>query len=320
MAATPPHHGSSGAVVPVRGTQSLIGTIQLCARNPSLLGYELLWRWAFGIPAVWIGWQQALHIWSLIPPEQWAQLEIVQGDPVKASAVLAVISQALLPTIADILRWLVPTLIIAWSIVSGFGRWLLLRRLAVLRPDLVPPERVRGHATRLIVFQAARILGLAAAFVAVFFCIRAGAHSALADPDSPNLVLYFVIVIVSGLGVFTVWALLSWAVTVAPLLSLLEGKGVLASLRGSWRLGKSLTSKLVEMNLVLGIVKLALLVLAMVFSAIPLPFQDATTPGQLHVWWAIVTVVYFIANDFFQIARVVAMIQFYRAAAPRAGA
>lgn len=304
------------AATPVRGTQSLVGTIQWCAHNPSLLGYELLWRWAFGIPALWICWQQALRIWSFVPQDQWAQLQIVQGDPVKASAVLAVISQALFPTVVGILRWLVPTLIIAWSIVSGLGRWLVLRRLSVLRPALLPPERLRGHATRLIIFQAARILGLAAAFLAVFYCIRVGANSAFADPDNPNLVLYFVIVIVSGLGVFTAWALLSWAVTVAPLLSLLQGKGVLASLRGSWKLGRALTSKLVEMNLVLGIVKLALLVLAMVFSAIPLPFESATTPGQLHAWWAIVTVAYFIANDFFQVARVVAMIQLCRTALP----
>jgi hypothetical protein len=306
------------AAAPVRGTQSLVGTIQWCAHHPSLLGYELLWRWVFGIPALWICWQQALHIWALVPQSQWTQLEIVQGDPVKASAVLAVILQALLPTILGILRWLVPTLIIAWSIVSGLGRWFVLRRLAVLRPALLPPALVRGHAARLVIFQAARIIGLAAAFLAVFFCIRAGANSAFADPDNPNLVLYFVVVIVSGLGVFTVWALLSWAVTVAPLVSLLQGKGVLISLRDSWRLGKSLTSKLVEMNLVLGIVKLALLVLAMVFSAIPLPFESATTPEQLHVWWAIVTVAYFIANDFFQITRVVAMIEFYRAAPPAA--
>jgi hypothetical protein len=297
------------AATPVRGTQSLVGTIQWCAHNSSLLGYELLWRWAFGIPVLWICWQQALHVWALVPPEQWAQLQMVQGDPVKASAVLAVLWEALLPAILGILRWLVPTLIVAWSVVSGFGRWLVLRRLATLQPAWLPPQRLRGHAWRLIIFQAARIFGLVAACLAVVFCIRAGADSAFADPDNPNLVLYFVVVIVSGLSVFTLWALLSWAVTVAPLLSLLEGKGVVASLRGSWRLGKTLTSKLVEMNLVLGIVKLALLVLAMVFSAIPLPFESATTPQQLHVWWGIVTVAYFVANDFFQVARLVASLK-----------
>ena len=52
---------------------------------------------------------------------------------------------------------------------------------------------------------------------------------------------------------------------------MLEGKGVLASLARSLHLGE-LTSKLVEVNFVMGIVRLALIVLATVFSAIPLPF------------------------------------------------
>jgi hypothetical protein len=297
-----------------RGTQSLIGTISWCSRHAALLGYELLWRWAFGIPALWICWQQALRVWALVPQDQWAQLQSVQADPVKAAAVLAALSEALLPTVLGILRWLVPALIVAWSVASGLGRWLVLRRLAELRPELLDASLVRAQRWRLIIFQAVRIIGLVAAFYVVFLCIHAGANSAFADPDDPNLVLYFVVVIVSGLGMFTVWALLSWALTMAPLRSVVEGTGVLASLRGSLKLGKGLTSKLVEMNLVLGIVKLALLVLAMVFSAIPLPFESATTPDQLHAWWAIVTVAYFIANDFFQVTRLVAMIELYRAA------
>jgi len=268
----------------------------------------------FGIPALWICWQQAQHVWALVPEEQWSQLRLVEGDPVRASAVLAVLAQALWPTVLGILRWLVPALVASWAVVSGLGRWLVLRRLAQLRPGLLPLNLLEGQAWRLIIFQAARIVGLAAAFLGVFLCIRAGANSAFADPDNPNLVLYFVVVIVSGLGIFAIWALLSWAVTVAPLLSLVEGRGVSASLRGAWRLGKSLTGKLMEINLVLGIVKLALLVLAMVFSAIPLPFESVTTPDELHAWWVMVTVAYFVANDFFQVARVVAMIEFYRAA------
>ena len=57
---------------------------------------------------------------------------------------------------------------------------------------------------------------------------------------------------------------------------MLEGTGVFASLARSLRLG-ALTGKLVEVNLVLGIVRLALIVLAMVFSAIPLPFEADMT-------------------------------------------
>jgi hypothetical protein len=51
-----------------------------------------------------------------------------------------------------------------------------------------------------------------------------------------------------------------------------------------------MTAKLVEINLVMGIVKLALIVLAMVLSAAPLPFSDQLGPDALHVVWAAATI------------------------------
>jgi uncharacterized membrane protein len=76
------------------------------------------------------------------------------------------------------------------------------------------------------------------------------------------------------------------------------------------RLG-SLRGKLVEINLVMGIAKIALIVLAMVFSATPLPFEDAVSGGALYAWWAVVTVLYLVASDFFQVARVMAFVELW---------
>ena len=86
-------------------------------------------------------------------------------------------------------------------------------------------------------------------------------------------------------------------------------------MRALWRsvrLGREFTGKLVEVNLVMGIVKLALMVLAMVLSATPLPFQSVMTGEALQQWWIGVTLLYFVANDFFQVARLVSFIQFWR--------
>jgi hypothetical protein len=110
-------------------------------------------------------------------------------------------------------------------------------------------------------------------------------------------------VIFLSLGFFTAWALLSWALSIAPLLMLLEERSALSSLGQSLRLGRAFTGKLVEINLVMGIVKLALIVVAMVLSAAPLPFSDELGPDALHVLWLAATVCYLVASDYFQVVR-----------------
>ncbi len=90
---------------------------------------------------------------------------------------------------------------------------------------------------------------------------------------------------------FTAWAFVSWVFAVAPLLAMLRDLPPLASLRAAANTGR-LRGRLIEINLVMGIVKIALLVLAMVFSATPLPFQDVATREFLAWWWAGVAVIY----------------------------
>jgi len=104
---------------------------------------------------------------------------------------------------------------------------------------------------------------------------------------------------------------LSWSVMVAPVLMVLEGISPWAALGRSVRLGKQLTSKLAEINLVMGIVRLALLVLATVFSAAPLPFSDQLGSGSLRMILMASIVFNFVANDYFQVVRLKSFLEFW---------
>jgi len=214
---------------------------------------------------------------------------------------------ALLPQVLSVALWLAPLLGVVWVVVSAIGRTIVMRRA---------DGRLHARVGTLIVLQSVRVVALLGSFAFWFWCVERIAELTVTGPiaagGEPNLVGYFSLVIVATLGLFTLWAVVSWALSVAPLLAMLKGLGVWGSLAAAFRLGP-LKAKLVEINLVMGIVKIALIVLAMVFSATPLPFESVTTPEFLLWWWVGVTVVYFLGSDFFHVARQVAYLQLWRA-------
>jgi hypothetical protein len=96
------------------------------------------------------------------------------------------------------------------------------------------------------------------------------------------------------------------------MLMLLEDRSAGSAYVVSFRLGRAFASKLMEINLVMGIVKLALIVLAMVFSAAPLPFSDELGPDAMHFVWAGSTLFYLVVSDFFHVVRLKSFIEFWR--------
>jgi hypothetical protein len=284
-----------------------VHTLSECWRRPSLTALEVLWRWAYGIPALLVVRYEAIRILRETPVDFAALRSMTVLDPMGSATTLAKAMQMLLPQVLRVALWLVPLMLVAWVVMSAVGRTVVL-----LRVD----GRLHRQVGTLIVLQAVRVAALVGSFVVWFWCMERVAEMTVTGPvaagDEPNLVGYFSLVIVVTLGLFTLWAVVSWALAIAPLLAMLRGLGVGASLHAAFRLGP-LKSKLVEINLVMGIVKIALIVLAMVFSATPLPFESVTTPEFLLWWWVGVTVLYFLGSDFFHVARQVAYLQLWRA-------
>jgi hypothetical protein len=163
----------------------------------------------------------------------------------------------------------------------------------------------------MMVFQAVWLVLLGITFWGWFSAIQWVAATHISPNGDADLVGYSIWAIFLSLGFFTVWALVSWPFIIAPLLVLLENRSPAAAFAESFRLGRAFTSKLMEINMVMGIVKLILIVLAMVFSAAPLPFSDQLGPDAMHVVWAGATIFYLVANDYFQVVRLKSSIEFW---------
>jgi hypothetical protein len=281
-----------------RATQGFVQTLSRCRQRPSLTLLEIAWRWTFGIPALllifWLG-RGILLRTSL---DGTGIESIAFTDPMGAAVACHAAMERLLPPIIAVAWWLVPVLAGAWAVVSGIGRTLVVSRMTF--------SSGLARTGTVILLHLVRLVALAVSLAVWFGALRYASNTAITAPlmagGEPNLVLYFAIVIVASLGLFVLWGVVSWVFFAAPVLAVAEGLGLAASLRAAVQ-RRGLRAPMVEINLVMGIVKIALVVLAMVFSATPLPFESIATPEFMDWWYVGVAVWYCVASDFFHVAR-----------------
>lgn len=288
---------------PLRGTQSLVGQMAWVFARPSLTAIEIAWRWLYGIPLLAVCAVQTRHILALLPLDAAGLSTLDPQNPWVAVVQLTDAWDLYQPHVMGVLRWLLPVAALAWALFSGVGRSLVLKRLE---------PRLRLRPVEMIALQTAWLVLLSATCWGWFRSIQWVAATHITPEGEPDLVGYSMWAIFLSLAFFTLWALISWALSIAPLLMLLERRTILSALGQSLRLGKGFTGKLVEVNLVMGIVNLALVVLAMVLSAAPLPFSDQLGSGAMHVIYVGASVFYLVASDYFQVVRLKSFVEFWK--------
>ena len=307
----------------LRATQNMISYMGFCWRHPSLTAIEVAWRWLFGIPFLFLVWSQAQHILAQIPPSVAGLDRLEFQNPWLSSVLLAEAIGRYQPLVVEVLRWLAPVGIVGWAAASGVGRILILLRMnAFDRRAEGGSAPISGSHTFLralpgyIALQALWILALLAVFWLWYRAVGWASATHITAGAQPDLVGYLCWLIFLSLGLYTVWALLSWTLAMTPLLLVLEGDERLGAtfraLVASFHLAKPLSGKLLEVNLVMAIVKIALIVLAMVFSAAPLPFSDEFGPDTLHMINIVVIIGYLVANDFFHVVRLRSFLELWR--------
>lgn len=288
---------------PIRGTQTLVDQMGWVFRRPSVVALEVAWRWLFGVPFLLVCWMRARHVAAVLPPESTGLTNIDAQNPWIAAAQLSSAWWRYEPLIARELRWIAPIAAIVWIVISALGRSGVIKRVE---------PRAGFRPVTLLLLQAAW-LGVFAATCWCWFQSIGWAAATHLHGAEPDLVGFSMWAIFLSLGFFTLWALIGWAVSVAPILALMENCSAASALGRSLRLGGVFTGKLVEIGLVMGIVNLALVVVAMVLSAAPLPFSDELGTDAMHAVWAAAAAFYLVASDYFQVVRIKSTIEFWRA-------
>ena len=301
----PPATRPATQVERVRSTQSLVSILAECWRQPGLIARELAWRWLFGLPALALLSSCAQRLLAILFAANTGIEDFSLQRPVAAAQLVRAAYLAVAPAALHLAAWVAPLLLLGWAAASGIGRAFVLRKL-------IPSGRPR--AVSLCLLQLLRVSALALTVAAWFVMVRAAAARTIVDQPpgvEPAMVAFAAWLICLSIGSFIVWALWSWLLSIASVLMVAEDRSLPSALAAGLRQGR-LTMQLVEINLVLGIVKLALIVLAMVFSAIPLPFEAQMSGPVLHLWYVVVAIWYLAASDFFQVGRLAAFAEFWK--------
>ncbi len=305
----------ASAIAPA-GSESFFRIIAVCWTRPRLLLVELTWRWLSGAFLLVLTGLAARRIAAAAGAAVQstglfnATLESAVQDPTQVSVALASSFAILRPSVSRAALGLAPLALFVWVGAFAIGRTALLRKY-----DRSLPAR----PWLLAVCEALRLLVLIAASAVWYATLQWSAQYALGSSGEgpgaqaePNLVLYCALVICITIGLFALWSLLSWALVAAPMVALLERTSLAQGFMRSLRV-RPVRGKLVEVNLAMGIIKLGLVVLAMVLSATPLPFESIMEGWPLYAWWIFVTLLYLAASDFFKMARMFAFLESWRA-------
>jgi hypothetical protein len=274
--------------------------------RPLLTLIELVWRWIFAIPFLYVCSVQYQQILTAVPPSTAGLDAINSQNPWQASVQLAHILAIYEPHVLAVLGWLAPAGALAWIVVSALGRSLLFKRLGAQSGS---PVRFRPLA--MMVMQTGWLVVLWSVCLGWFNSMAWVASTHITAGKDPDLVGFASWAIFLSLGYFTLWALVSWTFSIAPLVMLGENRSALSAIACSFKLGREFTGKLIEINLVMGIVNLALIVLAMVLSAAPLPFSDELGPAALHRVAAVAVLFYLVSSDYFQVVRLKGFQEFW---------
>ena len=285
--------------------------------HPSLIAIEVAWRWLVGMPFLAVVWIQVQQILVQIPPSAAGLDRLDWQNPWSSSVILADAFARYEPPVFAVLRWLLPVGVVVWAVVSGLGRTLVLARMNAVDPIA---GRRRSSVFRVlpgfIGLQGLWMLALIGCLWLWYRGVGWAAATHITIGAQPDLVGYLCWLIFLSLGIFILWAVTSWTLSVAPVVLFLEDgvgpRGAFGALIRSFSLGKVLSGKLLEVNLVLAIVKIMLIVLAMVFSAAPLPFSDEFGPDALHDLYVLIAIAFLIANDYFHVVRLRSYVALWR--------
>ena len=270
---------------------------RLARENPRLALIEVVWRWSFGLAAMLVLLQACVSILHrvTISDAEWA---VLRGfDPYKMANTVAALVVNYGKLLSLVLAVLLSALAFLWMIAATWGRAATLKIL-----------RGSGSVAAVAGLNLLRIFLLLAALAVAVLTTAGAAMLAThfsADPEEPNVLVYFSIVILVLPIIVILWAALNWVLSLAPLFVARE-QGVLATLAVTFRSLRAQRRAYWSVSGVYGTIRGAGLLVVIVFGlALAAAGEDKIILALLLA----LLLLYFLFADLLYVARLAAYLQ-----------
>lgn len=283
----------------------MLGSVaRFCWRRPRLWARELLWRGLYGVFALLLIALACSKVYqqsdSFLLQSVLHRITLASDGPftpsVETLSMISLLASLLKPAMLAVAKWLLPLLALGWALAFGFGRMAVLR---AYDPGL------KTRAWALAGLQALRLLALAVLIAlwwqGVAWAARSAVHYGYSGSGLvANLFGYFVWVSLFTLAALLVWTLMSWLFSSAVCLLVL---GRLKQFQAILPLPLRRYAPLTQAGFGLALVRLALVGLSMLVSALPALLGVLGTGWVLYGWWIAVSLAYLVVSAFWAVVR-----------------
>jgi hypothetical protein len=274
-------------------------------RDPATFLLEILWRWSFGIVALFIVFfamaalLQPLHVTDKLFSAFRAQDAKTLGM-IALSVVLRFGT-----TLAIALIGLALGLVLLWSFFAAPVRRIVVRRLSSASPLGFAAMLAVKWARAMVFFFA--VLLLMAAIIGGLYVATRGQH--------PDLFRLYMVCAPSAVLVLALWLVLNWQLSMAAIFGR-QGEGLRAALRAARHAVRRQRSDFAGTAFIFLLLRLLALLAAV--AVIGLTSSMMTTAPESYAALVVaVALIYFVISDFLYVARIASYLALAAAAGPQ---
>ncbi len=222
---------------------------------------EIAWRWTFGI-ALWA-------VLAYIALSSLGQVRISDTeiklirafDPYASSYVLLRVLDAIVPVVLRVVGYALPALLVLWIVAATVGRAATLKALLGDRAGKVRWSALAGVNLLRVVVLFAAVLAFVGSSILVGRFFR----------GTPELLGAAVLLSLGiNLLILSVWSLLNWFLSLAPIFVMRDDAGAFSAFGASLDLFRERSGAYMGAAVALGLVRLLLLVGVSLLSFVPL--------------------------------------------------